>query len=50
VQALLVPNYSWLDPQQPFQKGPFLAHAQTTRLTLPQTPFKTYRVVERFWL
>jgi hypothetical protein len=24
VQALLAPNYRWLDPQQSFQKGPFL--------------------------
>jgi hypothetical protein len=23
-QALLAPNYRWLDPQQPFQKGPFV--------------------------
>jgi hypothetical protein len=41
MQALLAPNYRWLAPQEPFQKGPFV-EPLVLRTELEQTSYSAH--------
>jgi hypothetical protein len=48
VQVLLASNYRWLDPQQPFQKPPFVERDRKRPFAQPQRKFT--QSVQRTWV